>query len=220
MFIGHFAIALGAKKYAPAVSLGALFLACQLADLVWPNLVLLGIESFAIEPGATVLTPLDFQHYPYSHSLVALLLWAVLFGALYAVLAGGGTRAALVLAIVVVSHWVLDVLSHRPDMPVWFGTSAKIGLGLWNNPVLAIGLELGLFGAGVWLYVRQTRPLDRSGSTGFWTLIVFLLGIHAANLLGPPPPSTGAVTWSAQAMWLLVAWAYWVDRHRAPRAAA
>jgi hypothetical protein len=219
MFIGHFAIALGAKKLAPTVSLGALFLACQLADLVWPNLVLLGFESFAIEPGITVLTPLDFQHYPYSHSLVALLLWAILFGALYAVLAGGGTRAALVLAIVVVSHWVLDVLSHRPDMPIAFGASVRVGLGLWNHPAAAIGLELGLFGAGVWLYVRQTRPLDRKGSIGLWTLAVFLLGIYAANLLGPPPPSTAAVAWSAQAMWLFVAWAYWVDRHRGPRAA-
>jgi len=218
MFIGHFAIALGAKKLAPTVSLGALFLACQLADLVWPNLVLLGFESFAIEPGITALTPLDFEHYPYSHSLIALLLWAALFVALYTVLVGGSIRAGLVLAIVVVSHWVLDVLSHRPDMPLAFGASIKVGLGLWNHPVLAIGLELALFGAGLWLYVSQTSPLDRTGSAGLWALALFLLGIYAANLLGPPPPSTAAVAWSAQAMWLLVAWAYWVDRHRAPRA--
>jgi len=217
MFIGHFAVALGAKKYAPSVSLGALFFACQLADLVWPNLVLLGLESFAIEPGVTVLTPLDFVHYPYSHSLVALLLWAGLFAGSYVMLVGGGQRAAIVLAVLVVSHWVLDVVSHRPDMPLAFGESVRVGLGLWNLPVAAIGLELALFGAGTLIYVRQTRALDRRGSLGFWALVLFLLAVYAANLLGPAPPSTGAVAWSAQAMWLLVAWAYWVDRHRVPR---
>ena len=96
MFIGHFAIGLGAKKYAPHVSLGVLFLACQLADLMWPSLVLFGIEKFEIEPGNTVLTPLHFTHYPYSHSLVALSVWGVLLAGLYSLMQRGGKRAALV----------------------------------------------------------------------------------------------------------------------------
>jgi len=146
MFIGHYALALAAKKSAPQVSLGILFLACQLADIIWPNLVLLGIESLEVEPGITVMTPLNFVHYPYSHSLVALILWSAVFGAVYALLRRSGIRAAIVIAALVLSHWVLDVLTHRPDMPITLNDSSTIGFGLWNFPVIAVPLELLLFG--------------------------------------------------------------------------
>lgn len=218
MFIGHFALAFGAKKFAPQVSLGILFLACQLADIIWPNLVLLGIEALEIEPGITVMTPLNFVHYPYSHSLIALLLWGAIFAVLYALLRRSGTKAAIVIGMLVLSHWVLDVLTHRPDMPISLADSSVIGFGLWNFPVFAIPLELILFGVGIWLYLRHTRPLDRQGSIGFWALTLFLLLVYAANLLGPPPPSSVAVAWSAQALWLIIAWGFWVDHHREPRA--
>jgi membrane-bound metal-dependent hydrolase YbcI (DUF457 family) len=214
LFIGHFALALGAKKFAPQVSLGILFLACQLADIIWPNLVLLGIEALEVVPGITVMTPLDFSHYPYSHSLVALILWSAIFGVLYALLRRSGTRAAIVIAVLVLSHWVLDVLTHRPDMPITLNDSSAIGLGLWNYPVIAVPLELLLFGAGTWLYVRHTKPRNRQGSIGFWALILFLLVVYAASILGPPPPSPAAVAWSAQAVWILIAWGFWVDNHR------
>jgi membrane-bound metal-dependent hydrolase YbcI (DUF457 family) len=217
MFIGHFAMGFGAKRFAPQVSLGVLFLACQLADLVWPSLVLLGIEKFSIEPGVTALTPLNFQHYPYSHSLLALLLWAALFAVLYTVLRRAGKRAAIVIGLLVLSHWLLDVVSHRPDMPVTLSDAHRIGLGLWNHPVSAIGVELLLFAAGVWSYAACTRALNRQGGIGFWALVVFLLLVYAANLLGPPPPSVKAVAWSAEAIWLLVAWGFWVDHNRAAR---
>ena len=218
MFIGHFALAFGAKKFAPQVSLGILFLACQLADIIWPNLVLLGIEALEVEPGITVMTPLNFVHYPYSHSLIALLLWGAIFAVLYALLRRSGTKAAIVIGMLVLSHWVLDVLTHRPDMPISLADSSVIGFGLWNFPVFAIPLELILFGVGIWLYLRHTRPLDRQGSVGFWVLTLFLLAVYAANLLGPPPPSSVAVAWSAQALWLIIAWGFWVDHHREPRA--
>ena len=218
MFIGHFALAFGAKKFAPQVSLGILFLACQLADIIWPNLVLLGIEALEVEPGITVMTPLNFVHYPYSHSLIALLLWGAIFAVLYALLRRSGTKAAIVIGMLVLSHWVLDVLTHRPDMPISLADSSVIGFGLWNFPVFAIPLELILFGVGIWLYLRHTRPLDRQGSIGFWALTLFLLAVYAANLLGPPPPSSAAVAWSAQALWLVIAWGFWVDHHREPRA--
>ena len=218
MFIGHFALAFGAKKFAPQVSLGILFLACQLADIIWPNLVLLGIEALEVEPGITVMTPLNFVHYPYSHSLIALLLWGAIFAVLYALLRRSGTKAAIVIGMLVLSHWVLDVLTHRPDMPISLADSSVIGFGLWNFPVFAIPLELILFGVGIWLYLRYTRPLDRQGSIGFWALTLFLLVVYAANLLGPPPPSSAAVAWSAQALWLVIAWGFWVDHHREPRA--
>lgn len=214
MFIGHYAVALGAKKYAPQVSLGILFLACQLADLIWPNLVLLGIETVAIEPGSTVMTPLNFVHYPYSHSLVALLLWSAIFAVLYLFLARAGRRATFVVAMLVVSHWLLDVLTHRPDMPITLSDSTRIGVGLWNFPAIAVALELLLFGLGVWLYARQTIAFDRQGSVGFWALVVFLVLAYAANLFGPTPPTVTAVAWSAQALWLIVAWGFWVDQHR------
>lgn len=217
MFIGHIALGFGAKKFAPQVSLGILFLACQLADIIWPNLVLLGIEALAIEPGNTVMTPLNFLHYPYSHSLVALMLWGLIFAVLFALISRAGTKAAIVIAVLVLSHWLLDVLSHRPDMPITLSDSPSIGFGLWNYPSIAVPLELLLFGAGAWLYMRCTTPLDRQGSAGFWALVVFLLLVYAANLLGPPPPSPTAVAWSAQALWILVAWGFWIDHHRAAR---
>jgi len=217
MFIGHFAVALGAKKYAPRVSLGVLFLAGQLADLIWPNLVLLGIERVSIEPGNTAMTPLNFLHYPFSHSLFALLLWSALFAILYQVLVRADTRSVVVIALLVLSHWVLDVLTHRADMPVTLDDSTRIGLGLWNTPVVAVPVETLLFAAGVWMYTRATRPRDHQGSVGFWALIVFLLLIYIANLVGPLPPSVTAVAWSAQALWLIVAWGFWVDHHRVAR---
>jgi membrane-bound metal-dependent hydrolase YbcI (DUF457 family) len=218
MFVGHFAMAFGAKKYAPHVSLGMLFLACQLADLIWPSLVLLGIESFEIEPGDTVLTPLHFSHYPYSHSLLALLVWSVLLAGLYSLLRRGGKRAAMVIVLVAVSHWLLDFLTHRADMPITFNENIRVGLGLWNFPVTAVFIELMLFGLGVWLYVHSTRALDKIGSYGLWGIVIFLVTVYLANIFGPPPPSVTVVAWSAQSLWLLVALGFWVDRHRVPTA--
>ncbi len=217
MFIGHFALGFGAKRYAPQVSLGILFLACQLADIIWPNLVLFGIETLQIQPGITVMTPLDFTSYPYSHSLVAVLLWSVIFAALYMALTRSGTKAAVVIAALILSHWVLDFVTHRPDLPITLGESIKLGAGLWNYPMVAIPLELLLFGMGIWLYHRQTKPLNRKGSIGFWVLVALLLALYMGSIFGPPPPSSTAVAWSAQAVWLIIVWGFWIDRNRTER---
>jgi len=214
MFIGHFALAFGAKKYAPQVSLGVLFLACQLADIIWPNLVLLGLEIVEIDPGNTVMTPLNFIYYPYSHSLVMLTVWGALFAALYLFLTHSGKKVAIVIALLVLSHWVLDLLSHQPDMPVTVNDPSPLGFGLWNHPIVAVPLELLMFGTGVWLYIRHTMAINRQGSIGLWLLILFLLIVYTANLLGPAPPSSTTVAWSAQALWLLIAWGFWVDHNR------
>ncbi len=217
MFLGHFAIGFGAKRAVPGVSLGTLFLAAQLADLIWPVLVLAGVEKFEIHPGITAVTPLDFTSYPYSHSLVGLALWAALFAIAYRALRHSRWPVAVVLALVVLSHWLLDVASHRPDMPLTLHGEARLGLGLWNSVAATVAVEATLFAVGVMLYARATQPRDRIGTIALVALVAFLAIVYAANLLGPPPPSVATVAWSAMAMWLLVAWGYWVDRHRAPR---
>jgi membrane-bound metal-dependent hydrolase YbcI (DUF457 family) len=216
VFIGHYALGLASKRVASTVSLGALFLACQFADLLWPTLVLAGVESFAIRPGITAVTPLDFEHYPYSHSLLALVIWGSLLGLIYRTVTGSKWRAAIVLFALVVSHWVLDVAVHRPDMPLAPGMNIRLGLGLWNSVPGTLAVEFLLYAAGVAVYLKSTVTRDRVGSIGLWVLVLFLAVVEIANVLGPPPPSVSAVAWSAQAMWLLVAWGYWVDRHRDP----
>ena len=216
VFIGHYALGLASKRIAPSVSLGALFLACQFADLLWPTLVLAGVESFTIRPGITAVTPLAFEYYPFSHSLLTLCVWGVLLGLFYRAVAGSSWRAAIVLCALVVSHWVLDVVVHRRDMPLAPGLGYHLGLGLWNSVPGTLAVEFLLYAIGVVVYLKSTVARDRVGSIGLWMLLLFLALVELANVLGPPPPSVRAVAWSAQAMWLLVAWAYWVDRHRDP----
>jgi hypothetical protein len=218
MFLGHFGVAFAAKSAAPAISLGMLFVAAQFADLLWPILVLAGVERVEIHPGITAVTPLDFIHYPYSHSLVALVAWGVALGFGYRIVRDGGWRAFWVIAALVVSHWVLDVLVHRPDMPLSLGESTKVGLGIWNSVALSVALELAMFGGCVAIYARITRAVDRVGTWAFAGLTAFFLVIYAGAVFGPPPPSVQAVAWSGIGMWILVAWAYWVDKHRVARA--
>ena len=217
MFIGHFAVGFAAKKWIPAVSLGTFFLAAQLADLIWPTLLTFGIERVEIAPGITAVTPLDFVSYPLSHSLVALSLWATIFAVIYWA-ARRSRGAAITLAVLVLSHWVLDFVTHRPDLPIDFAAQYRVGLGLWFSVPGTLMVEIPLFLLGVVLYTRSTRAKDRTGTIAMWALVVFLLVVYAASVFGPPPPSIAAVAWSAQAMWLLVAWGYWIDRHRQPLA--
>jgi hypothetical protein len=216
MFLGHFGLAFGAKNAAPAVSLGTLFAACQFADLLWPNLVLLDVEHLNVQPGATVMTPLDFASYPYSHSLVALLMWSALFALVYKAVMQSRTAAAVTLGVLVLSHWLLDVIAHRPDMPIGLSGTTRLGLGLWNSTAGTLAVEFLLLAAGLLLYTRSTVARDRVGSAGLWALVAFLAVVYLASTFGPPPPDANAVAWSAQAMWLLVGWGYWIDRHRAP----
>jgi len=220
MFIGHFGVAFAAKKAAPRVSLGALFAAAQFADLLWPTLVLLGIEEVRVQPGVTVVTPLDFVSYPYSHSLVLLVVWGAAFGGAYVALRRARPSAGLAIALLVVSHWFLDVLMHRPDMPLTpLPGSTRVGLGLWNSLPASLAVEFAVFAGGVAVYLGATRARARR-SIAAWTLVVTLAMIFLASTFGPPPPSAAAVAWSAEAMWLLVAWGWWADRSRSADAAS
>jgi membrane-bound metal-dependent hydrolase YbcI (DUF457 family) len=218
VFLGHFAAAYGAKRLAPRASLGVLFAAAQLPDVVWPWLVLGGVEKVTIAPGDTPFTPLRFDSYPISHSLATVALWGGTFAALH-YWRRRRPKDAAVIALLVVSHWLLDFVSHRPDMPLWPG-GPRLGLGLWNSVPGTILVELALFAAGLWLCVSATRPRDGVGRWGFAGLAGLLLLIAAANVVGPPPPSVEAIGWVGAAGGILfVALAAWIDRHREPRPA-
>jgi LexA-binding, inner membrane-associated putative hydrolase len=213
MFIGHFALGLAAKRVTPRVSLAILFSAAQLADILWPFLLLFGIEQVRIVPGITASTPFDFISYPYSHSLLFLTLWGVVLGFLCSRTVGNG-RTFTVIGALVISHWLLDFVTHRPDMPLYPG-SPKFGLGLWNSIAGTIVVELVMFAAGVWVYVRATRPRDRIGKWAFWSLIALFLVAYLGNVSATPPSSVITLALTAiGAATLTLLWAWWADRHR------
>jgi membrane-bound metal-dependent hydrolase YbcI (DUF457 family) len=212
MFIGHYAVGFAAKRAAPRASLGVLIAAAGLADLLFPVFSLAGWEQVRIEPGATAVAPFAFI-YPLSHSLLTGVGWAVLFAALYWVwtryLAG-----AVTIALAVVSHWLLDLVTHRPDLPLYPGGATLAGLGLWNSVAGTVAVEGLLFVAGVWVYAAMTRPRDRTGRYAFWSFVALLVVLYVASLLGPPPPSVTAMAVVGLLAWLFVFWAAWFDRHR------
>ncbi|MGH7269968.1 MAG: metal-dependent hydrolase [Polyangiaceae bacterium] len=214
MFIGHLAVGFASKRLAPRASLGTLMAAPLLLDLIWPAFVLAGFERFRIDPGNTAVTPLAFDSYPWSHSLVMSIVWALLFaGGYYAITRY--TVGAEVIAAGVVSHWVLDVVSHRPDMPLFpWASSPRIGFGLWESVPATLAVETSMFVAGVALYVHTTRARDRVGRWALAAFVGFLLIVYAVNLFGPLPSSVRAIAVAALAAWIFPVWAWWVDAHR------
>jgi hypothetical protein len=217
MFLGHLALGLAAKRATPRVSLAVLFSAAQLADILWPVFIAIGLEQVRIAPGFTAFTPFDFISYPYSHSLLFLIIWGVLFGFVYRALTGDA-GAFGVLALLVVSHWVLDFITHARDMPLYPG-SPKFGLVLWRSVPATIALELAMYAIGLWVYLRATRARDGIGRWGFISLAVFLVIVYVASI-GTAPPSVLALSLSALAgIVLLTVWSWWADRHRTPRGA-
>ena len=215
MFLGHFAVALGAKKAAPQASLGALVFGAQLADLLWPIFLLLGWEQVRIDRGATRVTPLDFVSYPYSHSLLAELLWGLAIGLVYFAIRRNA-RAAIAVSLCVPSHWLLDYISHRPDMPL-IPDGPRYGLGLWNSPAATLAVELVLFAIGIALYLNATRARDRIGHWALWPLLILLLAVYIGPSSSAPPPSERAIALTTLALWITVPWAAWADSHRSIR---
>jgi hypothetical protein len=213
MFLGHFGVGLAAKKLTPYTSLGTLLLSAQLLDLIWPVLVLRGVESVAVVPGLTAVTPLDFVSYPWSHSLLMAAVWALAFAGLYTFIRRY-PRGAIVVGALVLSHWVLDLIAHRPDLPLLPGMGPRLGLGLWHSVPATIAVELLLLGLGLYLYSKNTEPVDRIGTWALITFALALAGIYLASVFGPPPPDGSVAAYSAMAMWLLVLWGYFIDRHR------
>jgi membrane-bound metal-dependent hydrolase YbcI (DUF457 family) len=190
----------------------------NLLDLLWPIFLLLGWEQVRIEPGNTAFTPLDFVSYPISHSLLTACGWGALFALLYWARTRY-TRGAVVIGLSVVSHWVLDFVTHRPDMPLYPG-GPKFGLGLWNSVPATVCIEVGMYVVGAWLYLSSTRARDRTGSYALWVFLAFGLLAYIGNILGPPPPNTRAIACVTLTLWLVPVWAWWIDRHREVKPAA
>jgi hypothetical protein len=221
MFLGHFGAAFALKRLEPKLSLGTLFLAVQLPDILWGAFLLRGWEEVRIDPGYTAVTPLQFSHYPISHSLLGMAGWAVALAAVYYSWPTRDTsrhwQAAALVGLAVLSHYPLDVIMHVPDLPLYGGSPVRLGLGLWNHPVATLLLELASFGAGVGVYValRSTRHPVRFGRVA--SLATLLVAVYLLNILGPPPPSVTAIAVADIAgLLLLVAVAAWADRRASP----
>ena len=187
--------------------------AAMFVDLLWPILLLLGIEHVRIQRGATRFSPLDFYDYPWTHSLVMGIAWGILFAIVYWAVTRYG-RGALVVGLCVVSHWLLDFIVHRPDLPLFPGGGPKVGLGLWNSPIATIGIESAIFAISILIYRDTVKPRDRIGSVAFWAFVLFLAAVYIASASGAPPPSVRALAYVGLAGWILPFWAGWFDRHR------
>jgi hypothetical protein len=218
MFIGHAAVGFASKAVVPRASLGVLLAAPFFLDILWPIFILTGLESARIEPGNTAFTPLAFDSYPWSHSLLMAILWGALFGFIVYVVSRSAAIGGVV-ALGTVSHWICDAVVHRPDLPLTPGGMIFVGMGLWNSKAATLAVELPLFALGVWLYVRATRPKDALGRWALAALVAFFLVAYAGAAFGPPPPSITAVAWGTLALVIVIPWAAWVDRHREVEAA-
>jgi hypothetical protein len=216
MFIGHFAVGFGAKKAAPQIKLGTLFFAAQFLDLLWPLLILAGIEHVRIHPNALPFLRLDLYDYPISHSLITSLIWSGIIGVGY-FLINKSKRNSFIIGCTVFSHWLLDFISHAPDLPLTPGVSPLVGLGLWNSTSATIIVESGLYLLGIIFYLRATKAKDTTGVIALWTLIIVLTISSLATIIGPPPANADPVGWMALSLWLFVPWGYWIDRHRQNR---
>ena len=209
MFIGHFAAGFAAKRIDARPSLASYFLAGQLPDVLWPAFVLAGWEHVTVAPGDTAVTPLRFDSYPYSHSLVGAVGWGALFGFLYA-LWRRNPRGGAVVALLSISHWLLDFVSHRADMPLLVFGGPRLGLGLWNSVPETLGVESLMFAAGVWLYLKASPTVSRARVAALVTVLGLLYG---GNVFGPPPPSATAVAATVLiGAPLFAAFAWWADR--------
>ena len=203
--MGHFAAGLAGKRLAPQISLATWFAAVQFLDLLWPLCLLAGLEHVRIAPGVTAFTPLDFYDYPITHSLVGAAAWGAVFAGCWLSFRKQTQGAALLFGGVL-SHWILDVVAHRPDVPV-LPHGPYLGLGLWNSVPATLAVEVTMFVAGLVLYARVRRP-----RVSFWLLMGVLFALYLAAAFGPPPPSVKAIAIAGVAGWLFVPWAWWADR--------
>ena len=221
MFVGHYAVGLAGKRVAPQLSLGTLVLAALFADLLFWVLLLAGIEHFAIKLGITVTNALDLYDYPISHSLTTDAVWGALLATPYYLVRKDG-RAGLVIFVAVLSHWLLDFIAHRADMPLAPSIPRYYGLGLYNSRPGMIAVEGLIWLGGIVIYLRETRSMKRIGTYVFWTGVAVLTWLWLVSLNGLAPPGSIVKTGISSLVFMLltVAWAYWVDGLRTSRSKA
>ena len=218
MFIGHFGLSFAAKKIAPKVSLGTLFIATQFVDLLWPFLLVFHVEKVALVPGFTKTNPFDFLYFPYTHSLLMGILWGVIIGSIYW-LYKRDTRSAIVVGICILSHWFFDLIVHTADLPLTPFGQQKVGFGLWNYLALTLIIEFIIFFSGAYIYATITKAKNKIGKWMLWTLIILLALIQLANTFGPAPSDSVIKLFFSfmPLMAIIIAIAYWVDKNRISR---
>ncbi len=217
MFLGHYGLALALKRAEPKLSLGTLFVAVQLPDLLWGIFVLLGWERARIVPGYTAMTPLEFLDYPISHSFVGVVIWSIVAAALYYSWPTRDThrhwQAAAMVGLAVFSHYPLDVLVHVADLPLTGNESAKLGLGLWNHPVATLALEALVLAGGLALYLTRGSHRHPVRTGRILAVVLLLAATYLASVYGPLPPSMTVVAVSDIVFILGIgALAGWADR--------
>lgn len=215
MFIGHFGISFAAKKFAPKVSLATLFIATQFVDILWPFLLVLGVEKVAVTPGYTKTNAFEFLHFPYTHSLFMGLVWGVIVGGIHW-LVKHDKRSALVIGFCVLSHWLLDVIVHIADLPLSPFGNYKVGFGLWNYVGITLIVETTIFLTSAYVYASITKPKNKAGKWSLWTLIILLLIITLSNTFGPTPSDSVMILFYSFVIMIaiIVGLSYWVDKNR------
>jgi membrane-bound metal-dependent hydrolase YbcI (DUF457 family) len=215
MFIGHYAPALIAAAHPKAPRLGTLFVAAQLVDFGFFTLLLTGAEKMRVSPGISAMNPMDLYHMPYTHSLAGSLVWAAAFALIIRAWLKSWTPA-LIAGAVVVSHWFVDLIVHTPDLTL-FGSAPKFGLGLWNQPGIAMPLELFMTFGALWFYTERVAP--KKASAALPLLIIFLFAVQLYNWFGPAPKAVDAAlsisALAAYSLATLLAW--WVAKARVAR---
>jgi hypothetical protein len=212
MVLGHYGLAFAARRYTGKTSLGTLVLAAQLADEVWPLMLLAGLEKVNIVPDAPPTLRLSFTDYPLTHSFATQVIAGVIFGLIYFLLRRD-LRGALISGGLIPSHWVLDAVVHVPDLPIWPG-GPKVGLGLWRSVPTTVALEVLALTIGVLLYCSKSRAPSAKGRYLLYGFLGFLVLGYASALVGPPPQNTRALAMGGLLLWIAVPWAYWLDSAR------
>jgi len=220
MFIGHYGVSYAIKSRDKSIPLWVLFMAVQFLDVFWAIFVPLGIEKVRIVPGFTATNPLDLYYMPYTHSLLGAILWSVLGFGLYRFVVsvrgadGAKTMAAVLVGLAVFSHWILDLIVHRPDLSLYDDTY-KMGLGLWDYPVIAFALEIVILFGGMFLYMRSTTASNAIGKFGMPVLGLVLIAVQSMVFFGAPPSSASSAAVTALGAYVLfAAAAFWLERQR------
>ncbi len=216
MFVGHYAASLALKKFEKRASLGVLFLAVQFVDILFFPLVLLGVERVNIVENFTQSTHFELEYMPFTHSLLASILWAAAAYVLFRWVFVKKNSVAIVVALAVFSHWLLDLIVHTPDLPLWSDASLKLGFGLWNSAIGTYAIEAALLLSALWLYMRSTSATTAVGKYGMPVFVIFLLSVNVVNIFGPLQGDSKTVL-SISALssyFLFAAVAFWLDTKR------